>query len=338
LRTSADNLVRLRPTDPQGYIFRATSKANQNDPKGAEEDLKKSVDLAPNSPLGYSKLAVWRERQKKYPEAEKLFEQALEKDPNWVEALGGLTKLYAEQKQPLSKSLARVSAQVAKAPQNDGYVVMLGQFQAQSGDLKTAKSTLERALSMNKNNSAAMLLLAQIEIGSGAVNEAAANYERLVQTNPRSALPLVMLGTLEESRGNQDKAQQLYQKALDIQPDHPLAANNLAYLLMQRGGNLDVALSLAQAARRGMPENPNVADTLGWAYYLKGVYGSARDLLEEAAQKDPGNSTVQYHLGLTYDKTSQPDKANAHLKKALELSPNGPNAAAIKQALTGKRG
>jgi Flp pilus assembly protein TadD len=148
----------------------------------------------------------------------------------------------------------------------------------------------------------------------------------------------VMLGTLEESRGNAQRARDLYQKALTVQPDQPLAANNLAYMMMQKGENLDVALSLAQAARRGMPESPNVADTLGWAFYLKGVYGSARELFEEAAKKDPSNSTLQYHLGLTYDKTAEKDKAEVHLKKALELAPNGPNAAAIRQALAGLRG
>jgi Flp pilus assembly protein TadD len=177
-----------------------------------------------------------------------------------------------------------------------------------------------------------------MDVSSGDINGAASNYQKLIQANPRNPIPMIMLGTLEESRGNIQKAQQLYEQALQVKPDYPLAANNLAYLMMTHGGNLDVALTLAQTARRGMPDNPNVADTLGWAFYLKGVYGSARDLFEEAAGKDPSNATIQYHLGLTYDKTSQPDKASLHLKKALELAPDGPNAAAIKQALSGIKG
>jgi Flp pilus assembly protein TadD len=216
--------------------------------------------------------------------------------------------------------------------------VLLSQAQLRNNDTKGAQSSLEKALELNPNNSPAMLTLATLQIRGGQADQAAANYERIIKNNPHSPLPLVMLGTLEESRGNSQKAKDLYQKALEVQPDQPLAANNLAYLMMMRGENLDVALSLAQAARRGMPDSPNVADTLGWAFYLKGVYGSARELFEEAAKKDPGNSTLQYHLGLTYDKTAEKDKAEVHLKKALELAPNGPNAAAIKQALAGLRG
>jgi hypothetical protein len=47
---------------------------------------------------------------------------------------------------------------------------------------------------------------------------------------------------------------------------------------------VDVALTLAQTARQGMPNSPNTADTLAWAYYYKGTYGFARDLLEDASR------------------------------------------------------
>ena len=57
--------------------------------------------------------------------------------------------------------------------------------------------------------------------------------------------------------------------------------------MMERGQDIDVALSLAEAAHRGMPNSPNTADTLAWAYYNKGTYGSARDLLESVEKNDP---------------------------------------------------
>jgi len=60
-------------------------------------------------------------------------------------------------------------------------------------------------------------------------------------------------------------------------------------VLLQSGGNVDVALSLAQTARRGMPDSPNAADTLGWVYYQKGAYRSAIDLFQEALQLEEKN-------------------------------------------------
>ena len=80
-------------------------------------------------------------------------------------------------------------------------------------------------------------------------------------------------------------------------------------------------LSLAESARRSMPHSPNTADTLAWAYYHKGIYGSARDLLEDAAKTSPNDASIQYHLGMVYSKMGNKANAVDHLKKAVSLAP-----------------
>jgi tetratricopeptide (TPR) repeat protein len=143
----------------------------------------------------------------------------------------------------------------------------------------------------------------------------------------------VLLGGLEEARGNWQKAQSLYLKALQVQPDYPLAANSLGHLLLEHEGNVDVALSYAQVARRGMPDSPNAADTLGWAYYKKGTYGLAIGLLEEAVKKVPQNAVYHFHLGLAYQKSRNTAQAREHLERALQLNPKIPQADDIHKAL-----
>ena len=64
-------------------------------------------------------------------------------------------------------------------------------------------------------------------------------------------------------------------------------ANNLAYLLLEHGGDVNVALSLAQIGRRGMSKSPNSADTLAWAYFHTGAYTAAASLLEDAVASLP---------------------------------------------------
>ncbi len=92
--------------------------------------------------------------------------------------------------------------------------------------------------------------------------------------------------------------------------------------MMQRGQDIDVALSLAETAHRGMPNSPNTADTLAWAYYNKGTYGSARDLLETAEKTAPEDASIEYHLGMIYSKLGDKADAITHLKKASALAPN----------------
>ena len=76
---------------------------------------------------------------------------------------------------------------------------------------------------------------------------------------------------------------------------------------------------MAQTARRGLPDSPNTADTLGWAYYQKGIYNTAVDLFKEAVKKNPEDATYQYHLGMAYQKTDQPELAKEHLQRAKLL-------------------
>jgi tetratricopeptide (TPR) repeat protein len=142
-----------------------------------------------------------------------------------------------------------------------------------------------------------------------------------------------LLGSLLDSKGEWQKAQDQYQKALAVQPDYPVAANNLAYSMLEHGGNLNVALSLAQTARRGLPNLPSTADTLGWAYYYQGAYGSAISALEQAVDGNPQNPTFHYHLGMAYAKDDKYANAKKELKTALQINPNLPQAGQIKQLL-----
>ena len=132
----------------------------------------------------------------------------------------------------------------------------------------------------------------------------------------------------------------MYQQALNVSPDHPLASNNLAYVILQQGGNVDVAMGMAQTARRGMPDSPNAADTLGWAYYQKGIYQSAIGQFQEALRLRekigaPDDADLHYHLGLAYQKTNQNSLARQQLEKAVKLSPNNNDA---RKALSELRG
>jgi tetratricopeptide (TPR) repeat protein len=98
---------------------------------------------------------------------------------------------------------------------------------------------------------------------------------------------------------------------------------------------------MAQTARRGMPESANAADTLGWAYYQKGIYQSAINQFQEALKLSekhgaPEDALFHYHLGLAYQKANQIAQARLHFERAVKLSPN--NADAARKALSELRG
>ena len=123
-----------------------------------------------------------------------------------------------------------------------------------------------------------------------------------------------------------------YEIAVKGTENAPVAANNLAFIYADQGTNLDLALQLATAAKQRLPDDGSVDDTIGWVYYKKGLPSLALKPLEESAKKLPNHPEVLVHLGLTYAKLGENDKARAALERAFKLNPQVGGAEA-RQAL-----
>ena len=230
---------------------------------------------------GKSRLAVelgWRLCER-FPDGVSLLGQTLQYDPNSIEALHLLISYDLYQKQP-DKLLARLKTQIARTPTNSGFYDLLAQLQIQNKNLDEAAVTAQKAIELNSDDGEAVMLFARIQVQRGQVANAIGAWEQWRNAHPNDAGALALLGILEESRGNLAVAESYYKKCLQMRPQQPIAANNLAYRMLQNGENVDVALTLAQTARQGMPNSTSAADTLAWAYYYKGTYGFARDLLK----------------------------------------------------------
>src|SRR4029079_4743379 len=81
------------------------------------------------------------------------------------------------------------------------------------------------------------------------------------------------------------------------------------------------------------PKDPHIADTLGWAYYQKQMYGKAAGLLKEAIDKLPEDPLVLYHYGMAQYWNDNKAEAKKFLTKFLTLSPNNPDASEARKVL-----
>ncbi len=328
----AEKTITAAPGSPAGYSWRSVVDLSHNEFPQAEADLKTAIARAPQNPLGYIELGRLYLTEKHFPEAVALLNQALQLDPNSVDAVRLLVGYNMFEKQP-DKAMAIINAQIAKEPRNNGFYDILAQLQLQGKRADLAEASAQKALQINSSDNDAILLFTQSAAMQGHVPNAISAWQKWVSAHPDDAAAYALLGSLEDVTGNRSQAETYYRNALQIQPQQPLAANNLAYIMLQNGENTDVALSLAQIGRQGLPNSPNTADTLGWAYYSKGTYGFARDLIEDAIKETPDDPTVQYHLGMVYGKLKDRTNATLHLKKAISLSPNSPVAKDAQAAL-----
>jgi tetratricopeptide (TPR) repeat protein len=332
LAESGAALKSIAPMAVDGYIYEAEGYFWQGNQAAAEADLMKAIDVMPRNPAGYIQMGNLRASQKKPDEAQKYFAQALKLDPSSSDALAGLVDVAMEHKDS-AKALRLVQDQIALVPNSSNFYFLLGQIEFRIQDQSKAENALQKAVDLDKNNVSAVLLLGSIQASSGSADQALATYQRAIQNNSGDARLYVGLGGALEAHNDWQRAQDAYKKALEIQPSYPLAANNLAYVMLEHGGDLDVALSLAQTGRKGLPKEAYSADTLGWAYYKKGIYNAAIETLQEAVNASSDNPTYHYHLGMAYEKGNNSPLAKKQFEIALRLNPKSRQADEIKKML-----
>jgi tetratricopeptide (TPR) repeat protein len=337
---TAQQIIKSQPSSADGFLFRGIAELGLRRFTDAQQDDEEALKRAPNSPAPYVQLGHVQLAQKHYSDAAKFYQQGLEKDPASSDALRGLMASYVDQKQ-YDQAIAAANAQIAKSPSTSNFYDLLGTalFEGKK-DYPGAETALRKAIDLDKNNTDALEKLGKVQIQEGKLDQALALYQQAIKDNPQQARLYLLTGQLFEQKQDWDQAKAMYQQALTVSPNDPRAANNLAYVILEHGGNVDLAMNMAQTARRGMPESPNAADTLGWAYYQKGIYQSAIDQFQEAlrlSQKNgaPDNAVVHYHLGLAYQKANQPSLARQQLKKAVDLKPDDVDA---RKALAELRG
>jgi cellulose synthase operon protein C len=335
-KTSAAALIAALPASPDGYYFRAVAEARQANFPLAEADLKKSMRLAPQDPLAYTRLGDVKVAQKQYGDAEALYNQALQLNPAYVEAMNGVLMVYDKEKKPGKDAIARIQEQITRSPNTPAYYEMLGQSFAKEGDFANAQNALEKAVALDQKNVNAMLMLAALQASKGSMAQALTTAQHAVQQSPQDMRTYTVLAEIEKKSGNWQQAENTYQKALQINPQFGLGASSLAMLLLDHGGNVDTALSLAQTARQLMPDSPRTADSLAWAYVAKGGYSNwseAVRLLAPALRQSQNDPNLPYHLGVAYERLKMPAPAAAQFRQVLKLDPDYEKRDEIRQYL-----
>ena len=209
------------------------------------------------------------------------------------------------------------------------------------GKHQEAIETYRRVIEDHPRFGLAALLLARSHIAKDDNAAAVATLEAAVKRNigaAEKASAYYQLGQMYQVTDDLDAAIRNYKAAAE----RPSAAeqkstvlNNLAWLLATRKGDLDAALVHAKQAVQLNPRNPNIVDTLGWTYYLRGEYADAVKHLQRAvsATATLKHPSIRAHLGLACWKAGDDDKAQSELREALWLSQSFPEAADAKKAL-----
>jgi tetratricopeptide (TPR) repeat protein len=263
-------------------------------------------------------MGLYYESRGRLPDAEKNLVHALELQPDSQQIFRDLTLFYVRQKQS-DKAIQRLNA-VPDDKKQAFHYELLGIVYSQSGKLQEAEAAFKRAQAKDPKSTASDVFLFADYMKNGRVDDGLKTLDDIIKRAPENTSAYAVKAQLYESQGKIEEAKQYYIDALKANPKYDAAANNLAFILAEQGKDLDSALGYAQGARKNQPDNPEIADTLGWVYYKIGSYVLAQEQVRFAVSKEPDNGQFQYHLAMIYKQLKRNGDAAAALKKALGSS------------------
>jgi len=193
--------------------------------------------------------------------------------------------------------------------------------------------------------------LGYVYLKRNSLVQAAQHMREAIDENPEHPYFHYHWGMLQQQRKKYDRAKEAYNKAitLGIGPDAtedihkriveleaplkawPDARRKILKALDER--KLDEAVAAAEKNYELMPDNPDVADILGWVYLRKGTIVRAKPVLRKAIDGDPQNPLYHFHLGAALYEGKEFNEAKKSLQLALDLGLNENDALTSRKLL-----
>jgi tetratricopeptide (TPR) repeat protein len=233
--------------------------------------------------------------------------------------LTNLVRLYVQHGRA-EKAVAVCRERIDQNPKDAYAYNLLGMVQSNQKNYPAAEAALAKAIELQPTWAPPHTNLANLYLAQGKKQEAVSKFEANLDANPEDAAAYLSLALLYERDKDYANAMAVYERALKENPNFWVAANNLAFLLSEhsdRAPDFERAVTLAKSALEQRPGDPAIMDTLAWAYYRRGDYSQARDLLEKASEAAPDMAIFKYHLGMVLYQSGDRDAARVQLGKAL---------------------
>jgi Flp pilus assembly protein TadD len=197
-------------------------------------------------------LGVEHQNAGRLPEAESIYQQILQADPNQPVAL---------------HLLGVIASQVGK---NDIAVDLITKALAIKPDFADAHGNLGISLK-----------------ALGRLNEAVAHCQKAINLKPDFADAHCNLGVTLQELGRLDEAVAHFNKAIDIKPDYAMAHSNLGAAL-KKLGRLDEAVAHSQKAIEIMPDFADAHKNMGLQLTALGRFSEAKVVLDKGFRINHG--------------------------------------------------
>jgi len=311
----------------QGKLYSAEGKFDL-----AQAALLKAIDLDPNFGRAYDLLVPIFSRANKLPEALNEMNAVLAKKPNDVRALLLTASIYDAMKdynkaRDSYEKVVTVDPNAVVALNNLAFI-----YAEKLNDLNRAAELAQKARSIAPTNPSILDTLGWITYKQGGYQQAVDLLNQSAAKSPDNAEIQFHLGMAEYMMGQTEAARSALEKAVGSATEFEgkeEARRRLALLGKEGGAGQNISAAELEASLKQQPNDPVGLARLGEAYEKAGAVAKAADAYERALKANPKLLTAAMKLAqLNAGPLKNPDKALQYAKKARELAPADPHAAA----------
>lgn len=355
--TGAQEILRgLLGTGDDTMILYTLSKAcmGNKDLNCAKDALLQVIELKPRFTPAYLELGKIHELLGEIRQAESVYRQYLEFEPDAMEALLVLSDLYIstnryeeaiEQMDKLRqlsddpqilRKLALLQLQEGRYEDALGSITSLKETSpedayylaiayAKLGRLQEALSELSLITLTSRLGCEAALLRSSILKDLGRHDEV---IDELVSAwdyfSPKGGCIEIgyQLATEFDAGGRREEGLEIALKLLESNSHDPVALNFVGYIWADEATNLDQAFEMISEALKQRPDDPYILDSMAWVLYRQNRAKEALRYLQKAVEKLDTDPTIHEHMGDVLQSLGKHDRALDHYLKASSLSRN----------------
>jgi predicted O-linked N-acetylglucosamine transferase (SPINDLY family) len=264
-------------------------------------------------------LALQYHQAGRLPEAEALYRQILQVEPNHPEALH-LLGVMAHQQGQHELAVDYIGRAIAIKANEARFHNNLGATYRALGKLQEAMTHYQTAIALHPAYAEAYNNLGNVLREQGKLDEAEAQYRQAVALRPDYAEAHHHLGNVLREQGKLDEAEAQYRQAVAIKPGLAEAFFNLGNVLkeLQRPIEAEAQYRQALALQPGYAEAHN---NVGSLLQEQGKLAEAEDQYRQAIALKSDYPEAHYNLGTVLKEHGRVDEAVAHYRQALALRP-----------------
>ena len=277
-----------------------------------------AIAVGQESAAAFNNLGQYAAEQGDYGNAKIHLHKALDRDPEYFNALGNLGTLALTQGHCDEAKVWLMKA-LELRPDNAGILANLGKLDLDQGRNDEARTYLAKALKSKPDDVGILNNLGTLAMNQGCHDEAKAYLTRVLALVPDDYLALGNLGLLAMQEGRNDEAKTLLAKLLELKPQDTATLNNLATLALQQKHD-EEAMGYLEKALDLDPECVPALHNLGLCLMNREQYEKAQPYLRKVLEIDPQNISAMSNLAVALAKLGHQEESEEYAKRAAELA------------------